>query len=105
MHMRPQVPQWVRSVWVLTHTSLQRVGVGSVQTHTPGRHIPLQHDWVSPQVVPQAPQCWTSFCVSTQRPSQRCSLPMQGGGVHTPATQRLPAMQAFPQAPQWATLD
>jgi hypothetical protein len=51
------------------------------------------------QAVPQAPQFFGSDCLSTQRPEQSVSLPLQ---PHVPVLHVSPTAQVFPQAPQFS---
>jgi hypothetical protein len=65
----------------------------------PVLHVPLSQTWPAVQAVPQPPQWVGSVCVSTQRPEQSVSLPLQ---PHVPVLQVSPTAQVFPQPPQFS---
>jgi hypothetical protein len=63
-HMRPHIPQWSRSLAVLTHCPPQMLcPIGQVQA-------PLTHVAFIGQATPQPPQLTRLLAVSMQRPSQ-----------------------------------
>jgi hypothetical protein len=53
-----------------------------------------------PQLVPQAPQFWSSVCVSTQA-APHCVSPAAQLVTHLPAEQASVLPQAVAQSPQW----
>jgi hypothetical protein len=60
-------------------------------------HAPLTQLWPPEQVVPQAPQLFTSVAVLTQTPLQAVCPAEQ---AHAPLTQLRPPEQTVPQVPQ-----
>lgn len=86
----PQVPQLEWSLALSTQAELH--------TLSPGRQAqaPEAHTWAAPQAVPHAPQSMGLVWKLGQ--ALRHAVPAQ---VHAPLTQRSPARQLVPQAPQW----
>jgi hypothetical protein len=93
VHVTPQPPQFIG----LDLTSTQPFVHDMVPTGHVFLHVPAPHTWPAAQIVPHAPQWFTSLAVATQTPSQSC---WSTGHTHFPLVHDVPPVQVTPHAPQ-----
>lgn len=100
VHACPQLPQFARSLPVVTHVPLQSVVPGG---HDIARHVAPMQTCPKAQTVPHAPQFAESVLSATHAavaPVPHMVVP--AGHEHAPALQSAPATQALPHDPQFA---
>jgi hypothetical protein len=100
VHLVPQAPQFVLSVFVSTHVPVPPVGVHSVRPFWQvSEHLPPPHTVPAAQSVPQAPQFALSELVFTHDWPQSVE-PGPHAVVHWPPLHTCVEVHAVPQAPQ-----